>query len=374
MSSHSLDKENIKFDTQKEYNLDNYGLKVSFNNELMLIEVQEKENALNKEYNIYTNLEKLKQIDNFFSQFTSLSEVNDSFEELINMNCLSIAKEENNLKINIKNPLLKKKEFIINIPKKEQDIKNEIESILLYVKKLNDKINMLEKKYDDRFLLEEKYKKIYENKIIYLENKIKCLEDKNQLIEKDIFRNKLNNEDFDSEIIDKKDLIFVQGKLMNYLNKIFHYTLIYRATRDGPKTSDFNKKCNGKNNQLIILKTNKGLVFGGFTGRGFQNTNDGHIKDDSVFLFSADNKKIYEIRKGSDALYEYSPGEYGVFFGKCDGNNPIYLGTKSNMLSYNSYTCTKDNKDFIFIKDYELNNGEKYFNLSEIEVFQITTE
>ena len=39
--------------------------------------------------------------------------------------------------------------------------------------------------------------------------------------------------------------------------------LIYRATRDGPKTSDFNRLCNGKNNQSIILKTTKGIIFGG---------------------------------------------------------------------------------------------------------------
>lgn len=91
-----------------------------------------------------------------------------------------------------------------------------------------------------------------------------------------------------------------------------------------------------------------------------------------MFLFSFDNQKIYKIKKGSDALYEDAPDGYGIFFGKCDGNNPIFLGWKNNdMLKYNSETCSKRNSEFEFTKDYELNNGEKYFNLLEIEVFQI---
>ena len=61
------------------------------------------------------------------------------------------------------------------------------------------------------------------------------------------------------------------------------------------------------------------------------------------------------------------------FFGKCDGNNPIYLGwTNCNMLLNNSCACNKSIEEFQFSKDYELNGGERCFKLQEIEVFQIT--
>ena len=164
----------------------------------------------------------------------------------------------------------------------------------------------------------------------------------------------------------------MNDELKNKLNGEIKDNLIYRATRDGPKTSDFNKACNGKNNQLIVLKTTKGVIFGGFTGRGFQNTNNYYIVDNSVFLFSFKNKKIYRIKKDSYALYEESNSQYGIFFGKGDGNSPIYLGyLNNNMLTYNSCTCSKSNNQYEFIKDYELNEGERNFNLEEIEVFQI---
>ena len=132
---------------------------------------------------------------------------------------------------------------------------------------------------------------------------------------------KLGDIIYDDKLIDSK--IILNIKDINFLNdrlknnyKQFSYNLIYKATRDGPKTDDFNKKCNGKSNQLIILKTTKELIFGGFTGRGFQNSQNENIKDNSVFLFSLDNKKIYNIKKDSFALYELSTEKYGIFFWK----------------------------------------------------------
>ena len=90
------------------------------------------------------------------------------------------------------------------------------------------------------------------------------------------------SEGFNSNIIPKKeDFSLVNEKLEADFNGEVEYNLIYRATRDGPTTDDFNKKCNGKNNQLVILKTKKGLIFGGFTGRGFQNSDEKRIIDDS---------------------------------------------------------------------------------------------
>ena len=353
MSTPPLAKENISFEVKKEFKLDEYTLKISFNDNSMFIEIFEENIFPKEEYNLYANLEKLKNINNYFAQFSSLNEICDSFEELIQMKCLSILKEEKKLKIKIVNPILKKKEFYIDMSVKEKNIKDEIESIIEYIHSLNDKIKNMEIKYD---------------------NKIKLLEDKIEKLEKkDIKQNEINEINLNSKIIEnKEDLKFLNDELKNKLNGEIKYNLIYRATRDGPKTSDFNKACNGKNNQLIVLKTTKGVIFGGFTGRGFQNTNNYYIVDNSVFLFSFKNKKIYRIKKDSCALYEDSSYHYGIFFGKCDGNNPIYLGDgNNNMLTNNSYTCPKSNNQYEFIKDYELNEGEKIFNLEEIEVFQI---
>ena len=307
------------------------------------------------------------------------------------MNKIVIIKDENNIKMRIINPLLSNKEFYINIPRKEKDKdKDKEEGLISLINSLNKKIDDIKDEYEQKLralednLKKENEKKLkiiesnYENKIKTLLNKISSLEDyiKNNNYESRIKAlenlEKQIKRQIDSTIINNtEELCFINNRLkVNFKD----YNLIYRATRDGPKTSDFNEKCKGKNNQLIILKTTKGLIFGGYTQRGFQNTNDHIINDDSVFLFSIDNKKIYNIKKGSRALYENSNDGYGIYF---DGpsNNPIYLGWKNcDMLLHQSETCTKEIDSYSFTKDYELNNGEKYFHLSEIEVFHIVRQ
>ena len=69
------------------------------------------------------------------------------------------------MKIKINNPTLNK-EFFINIPLKEKDLKSEIDSLVPYVISLNVKINNLEKTIKDIK--------------IEFENKIKIIEKKNQ--------------------------------------------------------------------------------------------------------------------------------------------------------------------------------------------------
>jgi len=377
MSTPPCIKETIKFEEKKEYEVDNdYLLKISYNQELMLIEIEEKILFPKKERNMYINLEELKKIDNYFCQFESLSEVCDSFEELIKMKNLSILKDEGNIKIKIINPVLKKKEIYINILNKEREINKEIDSIISYISVLNDNMTNMKNEYDNKI-------KALEDKIAEHENIIESLKDKLSLKENNNLKLKsapkktpaavTPGSEIDSKIIkNNEEFCFVNERLENNFNGNIKYNLIYRATRDGSKTEDFNKNVNGKNNQLIILKTTKGIIFGGYTQRGFQNSNEGKIKDDSVFLFSLYNKKIYNIKKGSYAIYEHTNGKYGVFFGKCDGNNPIFVGgSNCDMLLYKCYTCPKTNEEYNFMYDYELNGGEKKFNLEEIEVFQI---
>ena len=375
MSTPPCIKETIKFEESKEYEVDNeFKLKISYNKELMLIEIEEKILFPKRDRSMYINLEELKKIDNYFCQFESLSEVCDSFEELIKMKNLFIIKDEENMKIKIINPVLKKKEIYINILSKKREINKEIDSIISYISVLNDNMTNMKKEYDNKIkILEEKITE-HENIIESLKDKLSVKENNNQKLKSTPKQALITpKNEIDSKIIKNyEEFYFVTERLESNFNGNIKYNLIYRATRDGSKTEDFNKNCNGKNNQLIILKTTKGIIFGGYTERGFQNSKEGKIKDDSVFLFSLYNKKIYNIKKGSYAIYENTQGKYGVFFGKCDGNNPIFLGgSNCDMLLYKSYTCPKSNQEYDFLYDYELNGGEKKFNLEEIEVFQI---
>ena len=112
MLTPSLNKENISFEVKKEFKLNEYKLKISFNDSLMFIEILEENIFPKEEYNLYVNLDKLKNINIYFAQFTSLYEVCESFEELIRIKNLSILKEDKNFKIKITNPILKNKKIL----------------------------------------------------------------------------------------------------------------------------------------------------------------------------------------------------------------------------------------------------------------------
>ena len=356
---------------------------------------EEKKNKLEKNIK---NLEKYSEtfmvsINELKELFEKMNEKKENLKIKIQKIFTKIRNELNNREEELLLEIDKKYEKIFcneNIIKECEKFSNKIKISLERGKTIgkdwneNDKLNSL---IFDCINIENNIKeinKINENISKFKENKDKIIKfnlEDNEIdkfletikIFGDIsFENKLDKIKIDSKIILKiNDIKIIHERLKQNFNN-FEYNLIYRATRDGPKADDFNKKCNGKNNQLVILKTTKGLIFGGFTGRGFQNTENCKIKDDSVFLFSLDNNKIYNIKKDSYALYEQSSNKYGIFFGKADGNNPIYLGWKNcNMLLNNNECCNRTNEEYNFSKDYELNRGEQIFNLQEIEVFQI---
>jgi len=61
--------------------------------------------------------------------------------------------------------------------------------------------------------------------------------------------------------------------------------LLYRASRDGWEAKDFHDKCDGKGGTVVVVKSDEGYVFGGYTdvswtsGLGFRSSSES-------FLFS----------------------------------------------------------------------------------------
>ena len=126
----------IKFDTKESFVINsdqkNYELKISQNEEIMFFEVVEKDIFPKGDYNIYLNLEELGKINRYFLQFDSLKEVFDSLKTLIKKKNLSIIKNEKIMKIKIINPS-NEKEFFINAPLKEKDLKSEMNSLIPFI-------------------------------------------------------------------------------------------------------------------------------------------------------------------------------------------------------------------------------------------------
>ena len=172
-----------------------------------------------------------------------------------------------------------------------------------------------------------------------------------------IFRNGLLN-----GIIKKyAEIDSVVNKIQIKLKKGVKFNIIYKASELDDKASIFHEKCDNYKMTLVIIETNKGVRFGGFTTQ----TWDGKCiqkKDDNAFVFSLDKNKIYDIIKGENAIGCY-PKFGPVFFG-------CQIRIYDNFFIKNSTTCLKG-QNFKTTEDYELNNGEKNFVVKDIEVYSI---
>ena len=132
-----------------------------------------------KEYILIQSLEELLKIDKYFRQFDNLKEVFDSIKTIILNKQSPTIKEENELKLKINN-LLTNKVFLINIPLKERDIKNEVDNLIPYISSLNNKINDLENEnkqmINDLKIMEQKH----QEEIKQINNEFKILKEKHQ--------------------------------------------------------------------------------------------------------------------------------------------------------------------------------------------------
>ena len=132
--SSNLRKE-IKFDTSEtfEINTENkiYALNISYNEQLIYFEIKEKNAFIKDEFNLYTNLKELGNINKFFNNFDAPKKVFEFLKKQIIKKNLSIIQEEKKMRLKIVNPI-DDEVFYINILSKEKDTKSEINSIITY--------------------------------------------------------------------------------------------------------------------------------------------------------------------------------------------------------------------------------------------------
>ena len=100
----------------------------------------------------------------------------------------------------------------------------------------------------------------------------------------------------DSKIIKKiEELEFLEKRLKNndvLKKKNITYKLLYRSSRDGNDMRTFHNKCDNIMGTLSIVKTTKGMRFGGYTEKKWNcsSNNSYNQKDakDICFCFSLD--------------------------------------------------------------------------------------
>ena len=115
---------------------------------------------------------------------------------------------------------------------------------------------------------------------------------------------------------------------------------------------------------IYLIKTKKGLRFGGFTSNKFKGSS--HMKfDNNAFLFSLDLKKVYNIIPYKYAIYCYQNS------GPCFSQGSLYI--PNNFFKKDGKTGNAGGP-YQFEKDFELNNGEEKFIVKELEIFQVLIE
>ena len=81
----------------------------------------------------------------------------------------------------------------------------------------------------------------------------------------------------------------------------------------GWKAKDFHDRCNGKGATLVVVKTDKGRIFGGYTSVSWESAGGVYKDDKSAFLFSVNNNRKYPITDSTKAIKNYT--SYGPLFG-----------------------------------------------------------
>ena len=314
-----------------------------------------------KYFNIF-NLLQLQGLNPYFKQFISIEKIIKSLNKVIENNQMKIKEESNDgsiINIYFINPIDDEDNIFIPLNKKKEDQNNLIEMLCKTIKELKEDKDLMKKSIQE--LKEDKEKSIQELKEenISLKKMINELNEKvNLLINNSKKENSISNLKEESIIITKnEDMELINSWIST--NKNIKYKLLYRASKDGDKASDFHRLCDNIGPTLTIGKTPGNYIFGGFTKAKWEMKKE--IPDSDAFVFSLNQKKKFDSKNKKNSISNQN--DYGPIFG--DGSYAIDI--KNNILSTKNHWSNPTNS-------YGKNLGlteDKYFSVVELEVFLV---
>ena len=394
-------KDTNKFILLEPYENKNYSISINKTEQNIKIETYQVE-ALNILYKVELNLNEFYQLSKGFKIYDNLDDICDLLINIFLSKKVSLLKKSQNLFIILKVSSMDGKEQEINI-----ELNSETSKDNYYTNTNNIKINQLENEIkelkNDKNILLKKINEL-ENKIENLENMIYNQNNKINNIEKELkeqkdktqkiikWKNEYNTQlqqiqkikinnitlnKIDSLIINKyEELEFLENRLKynNILkDKNIIFKLLYRSSRDGSNTQTFHNKCDNIMGTLSIIKTTKGMRFGGYTEQYWNcgGSNGIYKKDDKniCFCFSLDLFKIYNFNDNYNSSI-YCIYDCGPYFYSSNETYIFYIYNNGSLIGSTSYK-TKHNSFGKFDYDYEINNGQSNFSVVELEVFQI---
>jgi len=243
---------------------------------------------------------------------------------------------------------------IIKLEKANNILKNEINQLKQEKSKLNK----------NNISFENKYKDISNTLNIYIPYLKRLKQDY-----KDKYKYKSFNESSSiiNNEISKQNIIIRWIKSKTNKNSI-HFELLFKMSINGNSAHDFHKYCDNMGPTLILIKTTKDKIFGGFTPLNWKEENQKGVKYDEnneTFIFSLNLMKKYDMIdfKGKEAIKCWNKmgpvfsNDFGLFENLKKGES--YANIYSNFLSNNNL---------------ELTGGKgksKEFETKELEVYQV---
>lgn len=171
-----------------------------------------------------------------------------------------------------------------------------------------------------------------------------------------------NEKHFDSKIIKSYDEISFIIQLIPRAN--FFFKRLYRATEDGDYFTSLVRKVGRVKGTIVIVETEEGHKFGGYTEEEWSTEGTVEIKEDpNAFLFSIDHKKKYPVSQKSTAI-EINPDNLVKFNRDLIISEHCLSNHKSSSSFPKGYSTLDTNAN-------ELTSGETMFKVKEIEIFEI---
>ncbi len=244
-------------------------------------------------------------------------------------------------------------------------IKNQYKNVDSQIEKLSLENQKLKMRIEELEETNTKYEE--EIKILKQNEKIYSKESQGSNVEEDkdiIYEENSQDNAVKGDIIHDTSELELLTKKINKLNQKLTLNLLYKATADSDKAAAFHAKCDDANSSIVLVETDKGKRFGGYTTCSWSGECI-EKKDEEAFVFSFDKMMTYDNIPGEDAI-----GCYPKF-------GPVFLGCQIRIYD-NAFTrggsTFERGLNFDTEEDYELTGGERSFNVKEIEVYEVIKE
>ena len=289
---------------------------------------------------------------------------------------------DNNINIVPNVSVPEKKDEISSLIDELTKLKNrEIEELKIQVDKMlrmskqNNNFDLLKQKEQENYLLKKQLEESIKNQKQY-ELQIKSLRASQtqaqiQRASQGLERQNITFEEKAQHICVKGDILHSAQELelitrkintkLNNKNSKLTLNLLYKATADSDKASAFHEKCDKANRTIVLIETDKGKRFGGYTSMSWKGEAE-EKNDEEAFVFSLDKMKTYDNIPGELAI-----GCYPKF-------GPIFMGCQIRIYDdafVKGGTTFEKGLNYNTEEDFELNGGERNFIVKEIEVYEV---